>query len=248
MQVVKNSGRLFVCTDLHGNIHTLHKMLNKVGFDATQDLLVNCGDLVDRGPDSADTLKFFLYDQTGAYLTVRGNHDQFLADFAHKDEPSGNWVYFNGGVWALNEERHVLKTYAEDVLKLPVHLSVDFHGNRYAFVHAEVPARFKTWGDFTNAVDADTSGVLEIEAMWSRDIIYGQQCDALPDVKYVFHGHTVVDRPTIVNNRVYLDLGYVFKRLLCLIEITPEGNLVAHFRDRYADRVFTKGETFIIAE
>lgn len=247
MHIVRDSGRVFVCTDLHGNIHTLHKMLNDVAFDATTDLLICCGDLVDRGPDSADTFNFFADDTTGAYISLRGNHDQFLADAATK-EASGNWVYFNGGQWALHEEAWKLKSMAEAALKLPVHITLDFQGNRYGFVHAEVPSEFTSWDAFTKAVDADVTEVVARQAMWGRDIIYGAGAPVLQDVVYTFHGHTVLDRPTFVGNRLYLDTGFVFKRLLTLIEIKPDTNLVAHFRDKYGPKTFTKGPTFIVAE
>lgn len=247
MQIVKNSGRVFICTDLHGNIHTLHKMLNNVGFDINTDLLIHCGDLIDRGPDSAGTFNHFVEDKTGAFISLRGNHDQFLADCANK-EMSGNWVYFNGGQWALHEEAWKVKSMAEAAAKLPVHLTLDFHGRKYGFVHAEVPARFESWAEFTNAVDTDVTEVAARQAMWGRDVIYGQPVNPLPDVEYVFHGHTVLDRPTFVGNRLYLDTGFVFKRLMTLVEITESGSLDFHFRDKYAPRTFSKGDPFIIAE
>lgn len=249
MHISKNSGRVFVCTDLHGHIHTLHKMLNAVEFDVTQDLLICCGDLIDRGPDSRETLEHFVYDKTGAYVSVRGNHDQFLIDVLNKDEPSGNWVYFNGGQWVLHEEGWKIKDLAIDAeKKLPIHLTLDFMGKRYGFVHAEVPSEFTSWEQFTATVDADKSLIYARLGMWNRDVIHGEKVDPLPDVEYVFHGHTVLDRPTLVGNRVYLDTGYVFKRLLTLIEITPTGALKASFRDKYAPRIFTKGDAFIVSE
>lgn len=249
MFIKRDSGRVFVCTDLHGNIHTLHKMLNDVAFDVNTDLLICCGDLIDRGPDSRETLEHFIYDKTGAFISIRGNHDQFLIDSMNKDDPSGNWVYFNGGQWILNEEDWKIKDLAVDTeAKLPYYLTLEFMGRRYGFVHAEVPAEFTSWDQFTATVDAESTPVYSRMGMWNREVIRGTRADSLPDVDFVFHGHTVLDRPTMVGNRVYLDTGFVFKKLLTLIEITPTGALRANFRDKYAPRIFTKGETFVIAE
>lgn len=249
MYIKKDTGRVFVCTDLHGNIHTLHKMLNDVAFDVTTDLLICCGDLIDRGPASRETLEHFLYDETGAYISIRGNHDQFLIDTLNKDDPSGNWVYFNGGQWILNEEEWKVKDLAIDAkARLPFYLTLDFMGTRYGFVHAEVPSEFTSWEQFTKTVDQETTEVYSRMGMWNREIIRGEPAPILPDVTYVFHGHTVLDRPTIVGNRVYLDTGFVFKRLLTLIEITHTGALRANFRDKYAPRILTKGDVFVIAE
>ena len=246
MYIEKTEGRLFVCSDLHGSIDVLHKMLKDVGFQSQEDLLIHCGDLIDRGAKSKETFEFFVNDTGDSYISLRGNHDQFLADMVEKGDPSGNWVYYNGGQWALHEEPWVLKSMAEAANKLPLHLTVDFHGQRYGFVHAEVPVEFPTWDAFTKAVDADTTEVLARRAMWSRDMINGGSSHPLPDVKYAFNGHSVVDRPSFLHNRVYIDLGYVFKRLFCLIEILPSGDLKVIFRDKYAPR--TLKEPFCIME
>lgn len=243
MIINKESGRLFVCSDLHGSIKVLKKLLTKVGFVEGKDTLIHCGDLVDRGEDSVGTIEHFVYDKTGSYFSCRGNHDQFLAD-AIRGELGGHWVYHNGGQWALQEESWKIKSLAEEAANLPVHITVNYHGKKYGFVHAEVDAKFSTWSEFTDAVDRDDA--LARQAMWSRDIIYGTNPDPLDDIEFVFHGHTPVAKPTIIGNRIYLDLGYVFKKLFCLMEITDTGVLIPHFRDKYGDKVL--GEPFVIGE
>ena len=72
--------RLFFCGDLHGSIDLLEKSLNELGFISGQDVLICVGDLVDRHPKSEETLIKFLFDKTGSFYSVRGNHDQMIVD------------------------------------------------------------------------------------------------------------------------------------------------------------------------
>ncbi len=65
--------------DIQGCYQTLVKLLNKVEFNPKKDQLWLCGDLVNRGPDSLETLTF-LYGIRESVRCVLGNHDlHFLA-------------------------------------------------------------------------------------------------------------------------------------------------------------------------
>ena len=72
------AGRDFVVGDVHGEFDTLEAMLASVGFRPGRDRLFALGDLVDRGPRSADALAWMENGQIE--LSVRGNHEQMLLD------------------------------------------------------------------------------------------------------------------------------------------------------------------------
>jgi serine/threonine protein phosphatase 1 len=72
--------RLFFCGDLHGSIDLLEESLKELGFISGQDVLICVGDLIDRGSKSEETLIKFLFDKTGSFYSVRGNHDQMMVD------------------------------------------------------------------------------------------------------------------------------------------------------------------------
>ena len=77
MRVTENvAGRDFVVGDVHGEFETLEATLTHVEFQPGHDRLFALGDLVDRGPRSADALAWM--ESGRITLSVRGNHEQML--------------------------------------------------------------------------------------------------------------------------------------------------------------------------
>lgn len=68
--------------DLQGCLAPLKCLLNEVAFDPAKDQLWLVGDLVNRGPESLETLRF-LYSIRDSVVCVLGNHDLHLLAVAH---------------------------------------------------------------------------------------------------------------------------------------------------------------------
>ncbi len=70
--------------DIQGCLTPLLKLLAKVDFSPSRDCLWVAGDLVNRGPDSLDTLRF-LQRLDGSTNIVLGNHDLHLLAIANTE-------------------------------------------------------------------------------------------------------------------------------------------------------------------
>src|SRR5574343_48623 len=68
--------------DIQGCFTSLTALLNRIDFDPARDRLWLVGDLVNRWPDSLQTLRF-VRDLGAAAITVLGNHDLYLLMVAY---------------------------------------------------------------------------------------------------------------------------------------------------------------------
>lgn len=105
--------KLAVLADIHGNLAALQTVV--AHLDAWQpDLVVVGGDIVNRGPHSLACLQFVqARERADGWLTVRGNHEDYVILFAHPEAPCSGvqfeiqynayWTYqqLNGQVSAL---------------------------------------------------------------------------------------------------------------------------------------------------
>jgi bis(5'-nucleosyl)-tetraphosphatase (symmetrical) len=72
----------YVVGDLQGSLSPLRALLKSVKFNPVKDKLIAVGDLVNRGKESLETLRF-CYQLGSSFQTVLGNHDLHLLAIAH---------------------------------------------------------------------------------------------------------------------------------------------------------------------
>ena len=219
------SGPFDIIGDVHGCFDELLELLQKldyrvdrhdeVGGDRRFTLEhpdgrrpVFLGDLVDRGPESVQTLRLVMDAvEHGGALALPGNHDAKLARAL-----SGHDVQRTHGLDRTMDElekqpeafRERVKAF---VKRLPSHYELD--RGRLVVAHAgmkeELQGRisrevrdFALYGETTG--ETDEFG-LPVRLNWARDY-RGRPC--------VVYGHTPVTTPEWVNNTICIDTGCAF--------------------------------------
>ncbi len=94
--------RAFAVSDIHGELDYLKGLLDKIAF-SPDDILLLLGDLIEKGPQSIETLRFIMrLQRTHTVYVVRGNCDGLLFDEATPDE----WLFRFRHSWNGNMIMH----------------------------------------------------------------------------------------------------------------------------------------------
>lgn len=83
----------YVVGDIQGCFKPFQCLLKRVDFDPSKDVVWSVGDLINRGPDNLETLRWF-YEHRDSVVVVLGNHDLHLmavAAGARKESKSDNF-------------------------------------------------------------------------------------------------------------------------------------------------------------
>ena len=216
--------RLYVIGDIHGRLDLLDQLIARIKHDAkvhgTNCLTVTLGDYIDRGPDSRGVLDRLLSNPfPGPYVALKGNHEELLEKFLH-DPSSGDRWRNNGGLETLHSfgipvaELMVGRNYDEVAAQLRALMSPEnekFLGSLRTSL---------TFGHYFMCHAGVRPGVpLERQAdedlLWIRYEFLNSQIDF---GKIVVHGHTPVDKPESLPNRINVDTGAIATgHLTCVI-------------------------------
>ena len=222
----------YVVGDIHGRADLLETLLVQIDEDSEQypDAVCIClGDYVDRGENSAATLKTLQDLQTQMPKTLfclMGNHERMMLDFVdHPEKRGGRWLR-NGGLQTLasygvsgitettSEERSIAArdqfldeidpVMLDWVRKLPL----QWDSGNLIVVHAAL--------DPNLAPDAQDDRV----RIWGH-----RDFTNLPrqDGRWVAHGHTVTETPFFGASRIAVDTGAYYSGVLTAAKVSPTG-------------------------
>lgn len=210
-----NVGRDFIVGDIHGCFFALEKLLSHVGFHKARDRLFSVGDLVDRGPQSAEALALL---KKPWFYACRGNHEEMLAQHLRSPqlfEPhDAQWLKKVCPTYTHRQK--FAGEYLNALENLPNVLAVgDPHDpHRFFVVHAEI---LESRGTVTERMIFDDNfsnpEKTHHRALWGRSLFHAfvgnkpvkrAHDENLP---LIFCGHTVVPHALKLARQVFLDGG-----------------------------------------
>lgn len=222
--------RAYVIGDIHGRLDLLDHLLGMIHRDLDErptrkTLLVFVGDLIDRGPSSAQVIeRLRTYRRSGVKpLFLLGNHEEVLLRILGGDPlPIASWLKFGGaqclasyGADATALARSSDTQVLEEVRKVIPKAHVDFlktfadtcRFGDYLFVHAGI-----------------RPGV-ELDLQAQSDLRWIREPFLLDDSDHGFvvvHGHTITSGVDEQVNRIGIDTGAYRSGLLTALAIEGE--------------------------
>lgn len=167
--------RRIVIGDVHGHYDTLINLLDEIA-PTGDDKIYFLGDLIDRGPKSAQVVEFVMHS---GYQCLLGNHEQMLLDILGEGEIYGPalqaWLY-SGGHSTVNSygEDGVRQDHIEWMRTLPTYLDLGDVWLVHAGVHPRMTLEEQSSEQFC----------------WIRDEFHTINQPYFPD-KLIITGHTI---------------------------------------------------------
>ncbi|MCB2377451.1 metallophosphoesterase [Hymenobacter sp. BT635] len=202
---------LFVIGDVHGCYHTLLELLQH--WQPEQELLIQVGDLMDRGNFAPDTVALAMNlseRHPGQTVFLKGNHEVGMTRHYGPQGPYPNWLLWGG--------RQTLTQYSRRKELLPSHLPwlgqrPLFWENDHLFVsHAGM-------ADTPEPLDEDNpDGIL-----WRRGPLQN-----IGKLQVIGHTPTTDGRPDFdpIQHVLNIDTGAVYGRVLTGVRISPQGDVL----------------------
>ncbi|MCM1187589.1 MAG: metallophosphoesterase [Lachnoclostridium sp.] len=189
----------YVLGDIHNEIRKLNHILEQIQLTDSDKVIV-LGDLFDRGGEEADPVGvyFALSELQDRCIWLRGNHDEWLADYIKKyfalpkrqREKMTSYFYNSFDLMKQRLTKTDMLHLAERIHKLPFQEELEIEGKKFLFAHAMTssPAKKRPDGEYL-------MGNLEMGSFFLDGI----------DGYISFCGHTVTDDDFMRKRGKYLD-------------------------------------------
>lgn len=185
--------RQIVIGDVHGHYDTLLKVLEKISPNPN-DQVYFLGDLIDRGPRSAQVVEFVIRN---GYECLLGNHEQMLLEVLGTSQPCPQAFQS----WASQIGRETVKSYGEGIPKqhldwlksLPLYKDLGKFWLVHAGINPSLPLEQQTAEQFC----------------WIREELHTVRQPYFKD-KLIVTGHTMTfTLPGVVPGKIAVGEGWI---------------------------------------
>ncbi len=196
---VNPHGRDFAVGDIHGCFTALQQALVHIGFNPAQDRLFSVGDLVDRGPESAQVLHWLAQPW---FHAISGNHDFMAWKFALGQPYPSVDVLEHGGGWLTTTAPELLHAIARQLQALPLAMEVATPHGPVGLIHADCPS-----DDWQHLREQNLSPSDQDCCLWSRQRYQRRYAAPVRNIRAVVHGHMTVPTLQTLGNVFFIDTG-----------------------------------------
>jgi serine/threonine protein phosphatase 1 len=216
--------RLYVIGDIHGRLDLLDQLIEAIRHDVDEhgndSLTVTLGDYIDRGPNSRGVIERLLANPfPGRFVALKGNHEALLETFLDEPTIGSQWRHL-GGLETLHSfgvpvaSLMVAQNYDQAAKQLRTALSQE-HTSFLASLKTSliVDQYFLCHAGVRPGIPLERQS--EEDLLWIRDEFLNSRIDF---GKIVVHGHTPVEEPEVLSNRINIDTGaFATGRLTCVV-------------------------------
>ena len=204
---LKPQQEMYVIGDVHGCAKQLVLLMEK---QPAQSQLVFVGDLIDRGPDSAEVLQIVMKACEAGAICITGNHEIMMLDFLERPTERGEyWIHHGGlqtlaslnigGIGMRNDDATLLRGRDQlearlgvDLIKWLRQLPKHWQNGNVHVVHASADPKIPM-----NRQDA------KVLAWGHPNFCKLNRSDG----QWVVYGHTIHEQPSAENGRIAVDTG-----------------------------------------
>lgn len=190
-----NSHRRIVIGDVHGHYEGLMTLLSAIA-PMKDDQVYFLGDLIDRGPQSAQVVNFV---KKSSYHCLLGNHEQMLLNILTNPQIASSivqsWLYSGGQATVASYQQATIspEEHLEWFKNLPTHLDLGDIWLTHAGVDPSIPLPEQTAEQFC----------------WVRDKFHSMKAPYFPD-KLIIVGHTITfTLPDVVPGKLAQGKGWL---------------------------------------
>ncbi|MFT8274560.1 metallophosphoesterase [Kerstersia gyiorum] len=196
---LNTEGRDFAVGDIHGCFSKLNAALRKVRFAPERDRLFAVGDLVDRGPESAQVIEWLSLPW---FHSVCGNHDLMIWRYALGDPLPDVGLAAHDGQWLESLSESAQRRIGESLRGLPLAIEVETAHGPVGIVHADYP--YDDWSVIQNdKLSAQDEGT----CLWSIDRYRAGYKQSVRNVRAIVHGHMTIPKMAQLGNVFFIDTG-----------------------------------------
>ncbi len=203
--------KIFVIGDIHGSIDMLKRLMDIIPWRMDKDLLIFLGDYIDRGSHGKEVVDYILMlKKDSDYIRcILGNHDAMFIDYLNGKNID---QYLNNGgdatllSYGINNPQEGYNLVPKDHVRFFKSLEPYIELENYYFVHA----------GFRPGVKIKEQKLEDM--LWIRNGFIDSKYDF---GKKVIFGHTPLDKPLIMKNKIGIDTGAVYGEKLTCLEL-PE--------------------------